>query len=237
MKWSDEGILVALHNFGENAKRISVLTKNQGRHGGILKLPAKKAPVFQLGDKVHATWNARLQDHLGTYVLESLESPWTHFISSRLKLSILITLCWYVENLLAERHPYPRLYEGLVNLIAHLKWPHENCLKEYIDFELVLLKELGFGLDVSSCAVTGEKENLTHLSPKTGRAVCHKEALPYLSKLIPLPAYWLSGEKNPSLEELNQGLYATGYFIEKNLLNGGPLPGARLYIHKKTSPL
>ena len=229
MKWSDSGIVISTYAFGEKHLTVNVLTLNQGRHAGLWTPPRKTSKshsTMQIGTRIHASWQARLEQHLGTYTLEITETPYIHFMSQPKNLAALNSACFLCATLLPERHPYPALYEGLGKLIESLKSPENTPLKAYIEFEFLLLQELGFGFDLTSCAATGQRHDLVYLSPRTGRAVSREAGLPLRDKLFELPPYWLSGQE-PRPEELSKALKITGHFIYKNLLQGKDMPHAR----------
>jgi DNA repair protein RecO (recombination protein O) len=224
MKWVDEGIVLALRPFGEGAKFATILTREHGRHAGILKISAKKANTIQPGILVQARWVARLQEHLGSWQLEP-QTTWASWFSDPKKLAALSSAMSLTDKLLPERHPYPELYSLLLEFIGHhLSQP--VWLEAYVDYELALLQQLGFGLDLSCCAATGATSELVYISPKSGRAVCREAAVGYESKLLPLPSYWLNPIKCIPEFQLYQGLQVSGYFLAKHLSENG-LPQIR----------
>jgi DNA repair protein RecO (recombination protein O) len=206
-----------------------VLTPEQGRHGGLYKQSrtAKTRTAIQVGSVAYATWQARLEQHLGTYALEVLETPYIHFMHDGKRLAALSCACYLCATLLAERHPYPALHAGLESFIHTLQTSNIDWPKAYADFELLLLQELGFGLDLTACAVTGQRHSLHFISPRTGRAVSYEAGLPYADKLFVLPDFW-QGPPHPSTRDsLRQALAITGYFISRNLMQGRELPHVR----------
>ena len=185
------------------------------------------AAMLQPGTQVQVTWSARLDQHLGVFVVEPLGSR-AAILSDRLALAGLNAICALLHVALAERDPHPVLWGKTVALLdlltAGADWP-----QEYLRWELGLLEELGFGLDLSSCAVTGSREDLAFVSPRSGRAVSRGAAGAWQARLLPLPA-GLLGQGPASAAEMVQGLALTGHFLNRGLqavLGDRPLPEAR----------
>jgi DNA repair protein RecO (recombination protein O) len=226
MNWSEEGIVLAAREHGESAAIVSLLTEEHGRHLGLVrgaKGPKARA-LYEPGNRVAASWRGRLDEHLGNYSCEVISSPAALWLDDAARLAALASATSLVDRVLPEREPHPALYHALGGLIAALgegDWP-----ARYVRWELLMLGELGFGLDLSCCAATGATENLTHVSPKTGRAVCQAAALPYRDRLLPLPAF-LIGVGPASPEEVLAGLALTGYFLGRHLFDPKPMPGQR----------
>lgn len=232
MKWQDEAIILKAKRHGETSWILSLLTLDKGRHMGIMRSSGKNISLLQPGNRVQAQWSARLPDHLGTWQLELLSTPFARLLGSPTKLTILTAALSVLDHILAERHPYPSIYRDLSSLIHTLETPqsHEkNCLILYCDFELRLLEQLGYGLDLSRCAVTGSTQDLMYVSPKTGRAVSQEAGFPYDQKLLKLPQILgrdvLDLETIP-LSDFKNALYLTGYFLSKHFFASG-LPESR----------
>lgn len=230
MEWRDHGILLTRRRHGETAAIIDVFTANHGRHAGIVHGGAsrKKAPVLQPGAQLDLLWRARLEDHLGSYQAESLRSRAAAALSGRLALAGLNTVTGLLGFCLPEREPHPDLYkrsEQLLDLLEEEEiWP-----LAYLRWEMALLEEMGFGLDLSACAVSGRNEELAYVSPKTGRAVSRQEAGQWVTRLLPLPPVML-GQGDAPDHEIAAGLRTTGHFLEARLapsLGNRPLPEAR----------
>ena len=219
MEWHDEGIVLTARKHGENSAIISLLTRSHGRHLGLVRgaMSSNKRALFQPGNRVRATWRARLADHLGSFTCEMTAAIAAPFMEDRLRLSALSAVCAVAETALPEREPFSRVYEGLnilINVLDEEIWP-----TIYVKWELGLLQELGFQLDLSRCAVSGETGNLTHVSPKTGRAVSEPEAEPYKHVLLRLPAFLVEPSKATSWSDILDGLRLTGFFLETQVLN------------------
>lgn len=229
MEWQDQGTVLSARRHGEHAAILEVFTETRGRHAGVVRgaTSRKLAPSLQPGTQIAVTWRARLEDHLGSYAVEPLRSRAT-IMSGRLELAALNAVTALLGFTLAEREPHPRLYQKtviLLDLLADTEaWP-----LAYLHWELALLDEMGFGLDTSSCAVTGATEDLAYVSPKTGRAVTAAGAGTWKDRLLPLPACLLAPEPAPAAE-IADGMRTTGHFLRAWLapaLGNVPLPPAR----------
>ncbi len=231
MEWRDHGILLSSRRHGETAMIIDVFTEAHGRHAGIVQGGAsrKKAPVLQPGAQLDLLWRARLSEHLGSYQVEPLRSRAVAAFSGRLALAGLNAVTALLGFCLGEREPHPDLYQKTEQLLDLLDqgeiWP-----LAYLRWEMALLQELGFGLDLSACAVTGRNEELAFVSPRTGRAVSRQEAGPWVARLLPLPPVMLGQGAAPD-HEVAEGLKTTGFFLSERLapsLGHRPLPQARM---------
>jgi DNA repair protein RecO (recombination protein O) len=229
MDWRDEGVLLAVRRHGESAAIIEVFTLGHGRHAGIVHGGAsrKLAPVLQPGAQLDLSWHARLDEHLGTYTAEPLRSR-AGLMADRLALAGLNSVCALLSFLLPEREAHGALYAGTQVLLDRIGagdgWP-----VDYLRWELGLLEEMGYGLDLTRCALTGSREDLAYVSPKSGRAVARGAAGEWADRLLPLPACLL-GQGPATAAEIAAGLDLTGYFLEHRLahdLGHRPLPEAR----------
>lgn len=228
MDWRDEGVLLSMRPHGESAAIIEVLTAAHGRHAGVVRGGAsrKMAAMLQPGNGLQLEWRARLEDHIGTFTVEPLRSR-AHLLSDRLALAGLLSACALLRVALPEREPYPVLWSDTLLLFEMLGTG--GWASAYLRWELRLLEELGFGLDLTSCAVTGRSEGLAYVSPKSGRAVSVAGAGEWADRLLPLPA-GLAGADALTHEALVQGLRLTGFFLDRGLrpvLQERPLPEAR----------
>lgn len=221
MHWNETAIILSVRKHGENSAVLRVLAHQQGVFSGIAKGVSSKSNrgIFQPGNIVNATWQARLSEHLGTFKCELLEANTAFFMQDNGRLSALSAACALVESALPERHPYERLY-ALFLLFLHALKHEEGWLKSYVLLELDILAEAGFGLDLSECAATGSTQDLIYVSPKSGRAVSRIAGEPYKNKLFPLPAFLLRTDKknDPNPAEILAGLDITGYFLDHWLL-------------------
>lgn len=229
MEWRDQGILLSARRHGETSAIIEVFTPEQGRHAGIVRggTSRKIAPSLQPGAQLGLAWRARLEDHIGAFTVEPLRSRAAVAMQDRLALAGLNAVTALLSFCLPEREPHPALYrrtEALLDLLGQGEvWP-----LAYLKWELRLLEEMGYALDLESCAVTGVSEELIYVSPKSGRAVSAKGAGEWADRLLPLPTVLRGGTGSDA--EIAQGLVTTGHFLTAHLardLGGKPLPEAR----------
>jgi DNA repair protein RecO (recombination protein O) len=230
MQWSDEALVLGARRHGESAVVLELMTRAHGRHLGLVHGGRSKrlSPVLQPGNTVRALWRARLDEHLGVFTAEAGEMRSARLMGSSLALYGVGAMAALLR-LVPERDPHPALYELAAVLADHLDDPH-LAPALFVRFELALLAELGFGLDLAECAATGARENLTFVSPKSGRAVSGAAGAPYRDRLFALPAF-LQGEieQEPSLEEIKAGFALTGHFLRAHLFDarGQPFPEER----------
>jgi DNA repair protein RecO (recombination protein O) len=215
MEWSDNALVLGVRKHGESSVILELLTRAQGRHLGLVHGGRSKRlqPILQPGNTVHATWRARLDEHLGSFTVEGGELRSMHFIGSPLALYGLGAMAALLR-LLPERDPHPLLFDTAMVLVGHLDEP-DLAPAVFVRFEVAVLAELGFGLDLASCAATGQSGDLAYVSPKSGRAVSAVAGEPYKEKLLSFPGF-LRGEEvveAPSLEDIRSGFTLTEYFL------------------------
>ncbi|MHA6298894.1 DNA repair protein RecO [Devosia sp. CAU 1758] len=212
MEWTGEALLIGVRRHGETSVLAEAMVAGRGRHMGLIRggRSSKLAATLQPGNTIQLTWRARLEDHLGTFTVELLHARAAGLIADRRRLYLAQTICEHLR-LLPERDPHDRLLGMALDLIDHD--PDGASLAR---FELALLDELGFGLDLETCAATGVTEDLTHVSPKTGRAVSRAAAEPYRDRLLPLPSF-LAARGNASPDDLRNALRLTGHFLDMHL--------------------
>ena len=227
MQWSDEAIVLSAQPHGESGHIVQLFTPAQGRHAGMVK-GRKILSQLQPGNKIQATWKARLSEHLGMLQVEMVRPYAALVMQTQTKLSALTAACALIETCFPERDPHPEMYGMLGQLLETLAGS-EDWQRTYIDFEHLLLIELGYGLDLSECASTGTRENLIYVSPKSGRAVSADAGEPYKDKLLKLPRFLLQQVQLATIEDLIDSLKITGYFLEKHReqIAHRPLPSAR----------
>ncbi|MEL7013949.1 MAG: DNA repair protein RecO [Pseudomonadota bacterium] len=231
MEWRDEGILLSTRRHGETAAIIDVLTPGHGRSSGIVRggTSRKLAPILQPGAQLDVTWKARLEDHLGTFAVEPIRSRAAASLGDRLSLSGLNAVVALLLFCLPEREVHARLYDTTRNLLDLLGQPEIWALA-YLRWEVALLDDLGFGLDLTECAVLGPgADDLTYVSPKTGRAVSRAGAGEWADRLLPLPLSLLGKGEGEDADVL-QALSVTGHFLAHHVapeLGYRPLPDAR----------
>tara|TARA_R110002049_G_scaffold117332_3_gene270730 strand:+ start:118611 stop:119333 length:723 start_codon:yes stop_codon:yes gene_type:complete len=229
MEWRDQGLLLSARRHGETSAIIEVFTPEQGRHAGIVRggTSRKIAPILQPGAQLDLAWRARLEDHIGAFTVEPLRSRAAVAMGDRLALAGLNTVTALLAFCLPEREPHPALYQRSVALLDMLGqgdiWP-----LAYLKWEMRLLEEMGYALDLDSCAVTGATKGLVYVSPKSGRAVSAAGAGDWADRMLPLPPVLRGGAGSDA--DIAQGLVTTGYFLTSHLardLGGKPLPEAR----------
>ncbi len=229
MQWEDEGVVLAARRHGESSAVVSLFTAGHGRHAGLVRGGAgrRARPVFEPGNRLRVTWRARLPEQLGSFSAELEAAVAARLLDDPLRLEGLGAACALLEAGLPERDPHPILYKAFSDLIECLP-DHDDWLQRYVRFELDLLAELGFGLDLGACAVTGETAELIYVSPRSGRAVSRTGAGVYADRLLPLPAFLLApAPADPA--QLRAGLRLTGAFLRRHLFDASerPMPAAR----------
>ncbi|MEJ6709803.1 MAG: DNA repair protein RecO [Amylibacter sp.] len=230
MEWCDEGVILAARRHGETSVILDVLTKTHGRYAGMVRGGAsrKQAPVLQPGNQVKVEWRARLEDHLGAYRAELLKSR-SGIMADRGRLAALSSICALMTFAMPERMELTQIYDQTLALIEKLN-SDEPWSADYAVWELMILEELGYGLDLSSCAATGGTQELIYVSPKSGRAVCRSAGEQYADRMLPLPKFLQMEGVDPAAKEVLGALKTTGYFLERWLapaLGNRPLPDAR----------
>ncbi|THD76483.1 DNA repair protein RecO [Thalassobius vesicularis] len=230
MEWRDQGILLGVRRHGETSAILDVFTRERGRHLGVMRgaTSRKIAPILQPGAQLDLTWRARLDDHIGSYTVEPVRSRSAMALGDRLSLAGLNAVAALLMFLLPEREDHHSLYlrtEALLDILDEVQiWPFA-----YLKWEMALLEELGYGLDLRKCAVTGSRDDLVYVSPKTGRAVSRLGAGEWADRLLPLPPCLL-GQGGATDAEIADGLRTTGHFLMNKMapeLGHKPLPEAR----------
>jgi DNA repair protein RecO (recombination protein O) len=229
MQWTDDGIVLGVKRHGEGNAILELMTRAHGRHLGLVRggAGARLRPVLQPGNSVSATWRARLDEHLGHYAVEGLELRAAAFLSAAhavYGVTHLGALC----RLLAEREPHAAIHAALDEVLAHLD-DVRTAAALMARFELALLAELGFGLDLRACAATGATVDLVYVSPKSGRAVSRAAGEPYGERLLRLPAFLQADEPAASADDIADAFALTGFFLARHALEprGMALPAAR----------
>jgi len=224
MQWTDEGIVLGMKRHGEANAILEVMTCGHGRHLGLVRGGAgsRLRPVLQPGNRISSTWRARLDEHLGHYVVEGLDARAASFLlvpHALFGVTHLAALC----RLLPERDPHPQIHDMLDEVLDGLTDPR-RAAPSVARFELQLLAELGFGLDLASCAATGGETDLVYVSPKSGRAVSRQAGEPWKDRLLPLPAFLREDYAgDPSLrdvapKDVADGFALTGFFLVRHVL-------------------
>ncbi|RZW06279.1 MAG: DNA repair protein RecO [Rhodobacteraceae bacterium] len=230
MEWREEGLLLSQRRHGESAAIIEVFTESHGRHAGIVRGGAsrKVAPILQPGAQLDVTWRARLEDHLGVFAVEPIKSRAAVLMNDRTTLAGLNALTALLSFSLPEREAHPSLYAKTLAVLEMMESGPYWTLA-YLRWEMALLEELGFGLDLTRCAVSGASDGLAYVSPKSGRAVSEASAGAFKDRLLPLsPA--LLGQGAGTAEDVLSGLRVSGHFLTAWLapaLGDKPVPPAR----------
>lgn len=239
VEWTDEAIVLDARAHGESAAVVHILTQTHGRYAGLVHggQGRKARPMLQPGNRVGVHWRARLAEHLGAMSVEPITLRAGLMFDDALKLNAVSAVCALAQLALPEREPHPRVHDGLEVLLSVLPdteaavWP-----ALLIRWEMGVLADLGYGLDLTCCALTGAEgcPTLTHVSPSSGRAVdgAHPEAHDYLDKLLPLPAFLFDPHAAIDNTDIQHGFALTGHFLERRLLwpADRTLPEARMRL-------
>ena len=241
VEWAAPAVVLEVRPHGEGGAVVTLLTEEHGRHAGLAKGGASRAQagLWLPGNLVEARWFARLPDQLGALAGEMVHPAAALAMEEPLALALLSSACAIAADALPEREPHPRAFRALVSLIGHLAGGAEGVMADYVRWETLVLSELGYGLDLSACALTGATERLTHVSPRTGRAVCGAAAEPYLDRLLPLPGF-LTGDDDPGdAAAWDAGLRLTGHFLERDAFGARhrPVPEARHRLADRVAAL
>lgn len=220
MQWQDDGLIIGMRRQGEGSVLLELMTRGHGRHFGFVRggRSSRMQAVLQQGNSVQAVWRARLDEQLGTFVVEPTVARAARLMGSPAALYGIALLGAWIR-LLPERDPHPALYDTLLVVTDALDDP-ALAGPLVVRFELALLAELGFGLALESCAVTGSREDLLYVSPRTGRAVSAPSGEPYRDRLLPLPAFLREGQGRlmPTRSDLADGFALTGLFLQRSVL-------------------
>lgn len=244
MDWEAPTIVLDARPYGEGDVVASVMTEEFGLHRGLARGGASrgKAAIWQPGNLVQVRWTARLSDQLGSFTGELIHPGAAHVMDDVMGLAMLTSVCAVAEGALPEREPYRGIFGGLLSLIPRLTLG-ETQLADVVRWEAGVLSDLGYGLDLSSCAVTGRTESLQFVSPRTGRAVTAEGAGIWSDRLLPLPAFLLGGEAvgpgDVDPRDWRDGLRLTGHFLARDAfgLRHRPLPRARLMLEDRVAAM
>ena len=239
MEWEAPAVILDLRPYGEGDALASVLTESAGRYRGLARgaTARGRAATWQPGNLVQARWVARLAEQLGSLTGELVHPAAALAMDDPLALAVLRAACAVAEGALPERAPHPSIFGGLVRLIAGLADP-ETALPDLVRWEVMLLAELGYGLDLARCAVTGATAGLAHVSPRTGRAVSAEAAGIWRERLLTLPGF-LVGANRAEPADWRDGLLLTGHFLARDAFGqqNRPLPAARVALLDRVSSL
>jgi DNA repair protein RecO (recombination protein O) len=219
MQWSDEGIVLGVKRHGEANAILELMTRAHGRHLGLVRGGAgsRLRPVLQPGNRLICTWRARLDEHLGHYVVEALDQRAASFLPlphALYGMTHIAALC----RLLPERDPHAHVHGALEEVLATLT-DRRGAGASVVRFELMMLAELGFGLDLATCAASGRADDLIYVSPKSGRAVSREAGEPWKDKLLALPAFLRDVDADePPPQDVADGFALTGFFLLRHVL-------------------
>ncbi len=240
--WRDEGFVLSARPHGEHSLLVSVLTRAHGRHMGLVRGGTGKAArgLYQTGNRLVVTWKARLAEHLGNLTAEMAEAVAARLLGAPDRLAVLVAACAVADGALPEREPLPAEFDDFEGLLALLvdEARAAEAGPALVVWELALLADLGFGLDLSCCAATGRNDTLVYVSPRSGRAVSASAGEPYRDRLLPLPPFLLgerAGLARVPPEQVRDGLRLTGFFLDRHVFaprNQG-LPAARVRVARR----
>ena len=238
MEWEGPAVVLDARPYSEADVLVTVMTELHGAHRGLARGGAsrKHASLWQRGNLVQARWVARLSDQLGSLTAELVHPGAALAMEDGLRLAVVSSACMVAEGALPEREAHPIVFGGLVGLIAGLG-ADAAPVETVVRWEAALLAELGYGLDLSSCAVTGAAEDLRYVSPRTGRAVSGVGAGAWTDRLLPLPAFLVGGAGDAA--GWRDGLRLTGHFLERDAFGHQhrPLPAARAMLYDRVAGL
>lgn len=241
LEWTAPAVVLEVRPHGEGGAVVSLLTEEHGRHAGLAKGGASRAQsgLWMPGNLIEARWVARLPEQLGALSGEMVHPAAALAMEDPLALALLSCACAIAADVLPEREPHPRAFRALVSLIGHLAGGAEGVMADYVRWEALVLSELGYGLNLDTCAVTGVTEGLTHVSPRTGRAVSAGAAQPYAGRLLALPSFLRDGESAGDPAAWEAGLRLTGHFLERDAFGARhrPVPEARHRLSDRVAGL
>ena len=233
MEFHDQGIIISLRKYGEFDAVIDVMTSDHGRHAGLVKggMGRRQRGNLQPGNEVTLNWRGRLESQLGTYSVELRNARSASFLDYPSKLSVLNSVCAILSVSLPEREEHQAIYDGmqiLFDALERIDHLPENWGALLVRWEIGLLSELGFGLDLTCCAATGVTDDLVYVSPKSGRAVSRDAGAPYHDKMLALPSFLLGG-RAATPDDIRDGLHLSEYFLERHVLfpHNKKIPQAR----------
>jgi DNA repair protein RecO (recombination protein O) len=221
MEWTDEGIVLGVRRHGESSAIAELLTRDHGRHLGLVRGGAgsRMRPLLQPGNSVTAVWRARLDEHLGYYAIEGTKLRAATVLASSYAV-YGVTHLTSLARLLPERDPHRDIYDRVEHILDDFDDAGEAAV-HLVRFELAMLSELGFGLDLENCAATGETSELIYVSPKSGGAVSRRAGDPWRDRLLRLPPFLRqdgSGRNGWSDQDLQDGFRLTGLFLLRHVL-------------------
>lgn len=236
MQWQEQSVILSARPFGENCRLVTVFNRTMGKTSGLVK---GTKSVIQKGDISDVTWKGRNADQLGTFKIENIFSPFSFVFENPLEILAIDSVCALCSNGLPDRAPHEKLYDSVKRFMLELV--NDDWLSNYVFFEKMFLSEVGVGLSLSQCAVTGKKEGLFYVSPRTGKAVIKEVGEKYKDRLFVLPKFLLDdvmrssnldGEVCPSNEDILTALRITQHFLKIYFcgISNKELPLSREYL-------
>ncbi|MDR3179732.1 MAG: DNA repair protein RecO [Holosporaceae bacterium] len=224
MQWKEESIILSLKPFSENSRIVTVFNKSMGKTSGLVK--GIKSSI-QPGDISDVRWNGRTPEQLGTLTIENIFSPFGHVLQKNPEILAIDSVCFLCKNGMPEKAPHPELFDALKSLLLAIALG--NWMADYVFFEIKFLSEMGFGLDLSKCVITGATSGLAYISPKTGCAVTAEVGENYRNKLFKLPTFLVSRDHSPQNIDIFCALEITGHFLRRYFygINNRALPFSR----------
>ncbi|WP_312166233.1 DNA repair protein RecO [Phenylobacterium sp.] len=233
MEFEDDAYVLSARAHGETGAIVELLTAHHGKYAAHVAGGASRRmkPFLQAGARTIVHYRARVSDQLGSAQLEPVGEGPSALFDDRMALAGLSAAAAVAAAALPEREPHPGVFLAFEALTASLMLP-EIWPAVFVRFEAGLLQELGFGLDLSKCAATGEVDDLIYVSPRTGRAVSRKAGEPYKDRLLPLPPFMLSAQTGLAAGDVRAGLDLTAHFLELFVFGplNRPLPPARVWL-------
>ncbi|NTG49147.1 DNA repair protein RecO [Agrobacterium rhizogenes] len=218
MQWQDHAIILGVKRLGETSVIAEVMTRDRGRHMGLVRSGRSRSmqPVLQPGNLVEVTWRARLHEHLGEFRMEPVRLRAARLMETATAV-YGVQAMGALLRLLPERDPHPYLYDALDVILENMQNPMDAG-ELFVRFELAVLNELGYGLDLGECAATGVRDDLAFVSPKTGRAVCRTAGAPWADKMLALPPFLAAGTVEAANgESLAAAFRLTGFFLHRHV--------------------
>jgi DNA repair protein RecO (recombination protein O) len=217
MRWESNGLILNFSKYNEKSYILEIFTEEHGKHKGIIRgLHSKnKRSIIEPGNEVFATWSGRLETHLGNYNVEPIKLWSSHVLQFKDKLSAISSICSLISLTMAERQPNPIIYFSSKKLIEIVALKREDWIREYVFWEMQLLSEIGYGLDLERCAVTSKSSDLVYVSPSSGRAVTNEGAGDFRNKLLPLPKFMTDFKANYDNDDIYNALNLTEFFFKK----------------------
>lgn len=238
MEWEAPAIVLSARPYGEGGALVTVLTEDHGPYRALARGGSARSQLalWQQGNLLQARWVARLSDQLGSVSGELIHVGAAASMDDPFALAVLSSACAVAEAALPEREPHPRVFAGLLQLIVALSGP--EAMVDLVRWEMVLLAELGYGLDLACCALTGATAGLAYVSPRTGRAVARDAAGVWAERLLPLPGF-LAGSNRAEASDWRDGLRLTGHFLARDAFgqHHRPVPDARLMLYDRIAAL